>query len=184
MASYAQCVRNFWERRIEIGHLKRASDRENFIASSTPNSTAMNSLKVQRRAHRAPADRMLERYPMSNSELYSSDISSDEDISDLVYRNLRFKTPTGQPHQPNGFGNLCAPQQSPFEARSHIRNSCAKCNRIRTNPRFRPSSFHCYGQLQRVFVSDENSSEDHLQSNQTSSISSHRRRARLKSNSR
>lgn len=155
-----------------MGHQERISlpSRTNFMT--------MDHLKVQRRAHRAPADRMLERYPMSNSELYSSDISSDEDTSDLVYRNLRFKPP----FQMNSFANnVCAPSGSvEFQPKS----ACVKCNKIRTNPRFRPSSFHCYGQLQRVIVSDEDSSDDQLQSTHRNSFSHQRRRARLKCNSR
>lgn len=143
----------------------------------------MDNLKVQRRAYRAPADRMLERYPMSNSERYSSDISSEEDTSDLVYRNWRFKSPMAQPLQINSLVNVCEPVGS-FEMRPNTHNACVKCNRIRTNPRFRPSSFHCYGQLQRVFVSDGDSSEEVEQDAQHKQFSNHRRRARPKCNSR
>lgn len=145
----------------------------------------MDNLKVQRRAHRAAADRMLERYPMSNSDLYSSDVSSDDDISDLIYQNLRFKSPMGPPRQINSFENnrafVCPPQLRP---RTQI--ACQRCNNntIRTNPRFRPSSFHCYGQLRRPLVSDEDSSEDLPQPNHRSQYSDHRRRARLRCNSR
>lgn len=153
---------------------------------SLPSRITMDNLKMQRQAHRAPADRMLERYPMSNSELYSSDISSDEYISDLVYRNLRFKTPMGQPYKVNNSAANVYASVGSFENRSHSKGACVnvKCNKIRTNPRFRPSSFHCYGQLQKEFVSDGDSSDDQLQFIQRNSFSNRHRRARLKCNSR
>ena len=143
----------------------------------------MDYSKVQRRAQRAISDRLMERYPMTNSDLFSSDEESSEDnVSDLIYRNLRFKSPMELPFRMDNFVDGMPVRH--LENRPQSISACSKCNQIRTNPRFRPSSFHCYGKLQndhRIYDSDDDeSSEDELKVLERKSFSNKRRRSRLK----
>lgn len=164
----------------EIGQQQKV-----WLVSRTKFAKKMDYSKVQRRAQRAINDRMLERYPMSNSDLFSSaDDSSDDDISDLIYRNLRFKSPMELPFRMDNFVDGVPVSCRPTENRPKSVSACAKCNQIRTNPRFRPSSFHCYGKLQselRFCESDSDSSEDDIKVSQRKSFSNKRRRPRTKS---
>lgn len=145
----------------------------------------MDYSKVQRRAQRAINDRMLERYPMTNSDLFSSEESSEDDLADLIYRNLRFKSPMELPFRMDNFIDGVPISNRPFENRPQSISACVKCNQIRTNPRFRPSSFHCYGKLQneqKVCESNsDDSSENEIKVSQRKSFSNKRRRTRLKS---
>lgn len=149
----------------------------------------MDYSKVQLRAQRALNDRMLERYPMSNSDLFSSENSSDDDISDLVYRNFRFKPTAELPFRMDSFGDgivptICRPLS---ENRTQSTSACVKCNQIRTNPRFRPNSLHCHAKLQieqKPCESSDDSSEADSQIPQRKPFSIKRRRSRLKCNSR
>lgn len=146
----------------------------------------MDYSKVQRRAQRAINDRMLERYPMTNSDLFSSEDSSEDDLADLFYRNLRFKSPMELPFRMDNFIDGVPISSRPSEIhRPQSISTCVKCNQIRTNPRFRPSSFHCYGKLQseqRVCESDsDDSSENEIKVPQRRSFSNKRRRTCLKS---
>lgn len=143
----------------------------------------MDYSKVQRRAQRAISDRMMERYPMTNSDLFSSDEeSSEDDVSDLIYRNLRFKSPMELPFRMDNYVDGMTVRA--VENRPQSISTCTKCNQIRTNPRFRPSSFHCYGKLQnehRIYDSDnDESSEDELKVLEQKSFSNKRRRSRLR----
>lgn len=142
----------------------------------------MEYSKVQRRSQRAMSERMLERYPMSNSDLFSSENSSEDDISDLVYRNLRFKSPMELPFRMDNFtdGSLPVSYRLP-ELRPQSFSACAKCNQIRTNPRFRPNSFHYYGKLKNMpIVCLSDTSEDEINLQKRKSFSNKRRRNRLK----
>lgn len=141
----------------------------------------MDYLKVQRRAQRAMNDRILERYPMSNSDLFSRE---DDEVSDLIYRSIRFKAPNEPPEfQVDSFVDgvpvLCCLSGT----RPQSISACAKCNRIQTNPRFRPFSFHSYGKLQneqKLCESSDNSSEIEDKMSKRKSFSNKRRRSRLK----
>lgn len=146
----------------------------------------MDYSQVQKRARRALSERMFERYPMSNSDLFSSDSSGEFDISDLVYRNLRFKPPPNPPFRLENFVDGSVPVSfRSVEFRPQSVAACTKCNQIRTNPRFRPSSFHCYSQLLnekkiRSFEADGDSTDEQdgmIQRRVTKS----RRRTRTKS---
>lgn len=144
----------------------------------------MDYSKVQRRAQRAINDRMLERYPMTNSDLFSSEDSSENDLADLIYRNLRFKSPMELPFRMDNIVDGVPVSRRPSENRPQSISTCVKCNQIRTNPRFRPSSFHCYGKLQneqRICESNsDDSSENEIKVPQRKSFSNKRRRTRLK----
>lgn len=142
----------------------------------------MDYSKVQLRAQRAMSDRMLERYPMSNSDLFSTDDSSEGDLSELIYRNLRFKSPMDLPFRIDNSIDGSVPIVQPAN-RPHSVNACAKCNAIRTNPRFRPSSFYFYGKPlneRNVCVDSDDSSENEIQVPKRKSFSNKRRRNRLK----
>lgn len=146
----------------------------------------MDYSNVQLRAQRAMSERMLERYPMSNSDLFSSEESSEDDISDLIYRNFRYrKSAADVPFRlDNPIDGSVPVLCRPSDTRPHSVSACAKCHSIRTNPRFRPSSFHYYGKLPnepKVCVSDD-SSENEIQMPQRKSFSNKRRRARFKHN--
>lgn len=151
----------------------------------------MDYSKVQQEAadsqKRAFNDRMLERYPMSTSDLFISESSSEDnndDISAEIYRNLRFKSPMESPFRMDSFVDVgsCRPSA---EKRQSVSIACAECNQIRIKPKFRPSSFHCYGKLrnERKFrESNDDSSENEIKLPQQKSFSNKRRRSRLKCN--
>lgn len=144
----------------------------------------MDYSKVQRRAQKAINDRMIERYPMTNSDLFSSDDSSEDDLTDLIYRNLRFKPSMELPFRMDNMVDGVPVSCRHSKNRPQSISACAKCTQIRTNPRFRPTSLHCYGKLQneqRMCESDDDSSEDEIQKPQRKSFSNKRRRSRLKS---
>lgn len=146
----------------------------------------MDYSQVQNRARRALSERMFERYPMSNSDLFSSDSSSEVDISDLVYRNLRFNPSINPPVRLENFVDGSVPvSYHPVEIRPQSVAACTKCNQIRTNPRFRPSSYHCYSQLQnekkvRSFEADGDSTDEQARMIQRK-VTKSRRRTRTKS---
>lgn len=148
----------------------------------------MDPAYVQRRTQRSMSDRMLERYPMSNSDLYSSDSScDDDDISDLVYRNWRLKAPVKLPFRVENFvtDESVTISRRPSDIRPQSIANCVKCNQIRTNPRFRPSSFHSYGKFvpeQKAALcvaDDDESSDDQIEMNQQT-FPKNRRRTRHK----
>lgn len=147
----------------------------------------MNFPHVQRRAQSAMSDRMLERYPMSNSDLFSSDSSCEDEIADLVYRNLRLKASMKLPFRMENYVDESMPiSRHPPDFRPQSVADCSKCNKIRTNPRFRPSSFHSYGKLlneQKMFASDDESSDDQVNAYRRP-FPKHRRRSRLKTQAR
>lgn len=93
-------------------------------------------------AHRPTSDRHLERYPMSNSDLInSSSDSSDEDISDLVFRKFRSNGSTAAQPPPRLMDIADEQLPLPIPRRPHsMQPHCVKCNKIRTNPKFRHSS--------------------------------------------
>lgn len=140
---------------------------------------------VQRRPQKSMSDRMLERYPMSNSDLFSSDSSYEDEIFDLVYRNMRPKPPpVKHPFRVENFTNESVPiSRRPPNIRPQSIANCIKCNQIRTNPRFRPSSFHSYGKLlndQKSILSDDESSDDQLMNAYQRPFPKNRRRPRHK----
>lgn len=118
------------------------------------------------------AKRIPEQYPMAKSDLYSSDSSDssfENEIDDLNYHNLRPKTAIKLPFQMENFitiENVPIAQRRTDIIRPHSMTNCKKCNQIRTNPRFRPSTFHCYNELsnvRNVFASnDDELSEDQV----------------------
>lgn len=144
---------------------------------------------VQRRPQKSMSDRMLERYPMSNSDLFSSDSSYEDEIIDLVYRNMRLKPPpVKHPFRVENFTNESLPiSRHPPDIRPQSIANCIKCNQIRTNPRCRPSSFHSYGKLlndQKLILSDDESSDDQFMNAYQRPLPKNRRRTRLKTHSR
>lgn len=137
------------------------------------------------------ARRMSEQYsmPKSNSQ-YSH--SSDSSVSsvDVVYHELRQNVPIQIPFRMNSF--MPAENVPVSQRRVHIRpNSmanCIKCNQIRTNPRFRPSSFQSDMQSKFLFSNgggddDDESSEDQV-SFQKPSFPKNRRRFRYRNHAR
>lgn len=100
----------------------------------------MHYSMMQRTQLRAPmSDRHLERYPMSSSDLFNSNSSSDEDVSDLVYRNYRFNGNAPPPARLSDAPDEQLPM--PVQRRPHsMQAHCMKCNMPRTNPKFRHSS--------------------------------------------
>lgn len=89
-------------------------------------------------AEKAAVARHMERYPMSSSDLLSSNSSSDADIRDLIYRNYqsnksieRFgQMPTISNEYTRRPGNAA---NRPFSMIT------PKCTKIRTNPKYRYS---------------------------------------------
>lgn len=138
---------------------------------------------------RIPLNRHMERYPMSSSDLLSSNSSDDEDVRDLIYRNIRFNSSIEKPFRmPSIIDEF---SQRPPDIRPHsMQNTCIKCNRIRTNPKYRYSYTSCRSsKLQnnkRFSTSDgqyENSnesSEDECKSHQRRAFQSNRRRIKFK----
>lgn len=132
----------------------------------------MDFSQVQCRDQRAMEDRCSERYPVSNSDLFSSsDSSFANEIYDPVYRNLRLKPQNKFPFRMDNLSTDEIPidtqRHTHFRPQSLITGKT--CNRIRTNPRFRPSSFHWYGgkisNERKVFAANYNndeSSEDQM----------------------
>lgn len=142
---------------------------------------------VKRRSQRPMSERMLERYPMTNSDLFSSDNSYEDEATNLVHRNMRHKAPVKIPFRVEHFGNGSSCQIPNIRPQSTT--NCMKCNQIRTNPRFRPSSFHSYGKLindHKWFMSDndDESSDDQLRNTSQRPYSKNRRRTYHKMNPR
>lgn len=138
---------------------------------------------------------MTEQYPMSKSDLYSSDSSSENEIDDLIHHNLRPNASIELPFRMENFitvENMPVPQRRK-DIRPLSMSNCKKCNQIRTNPRFRPSSFHCFNELsnvRNVFQSnnDDDDDDNKLSEDQMSfykpSFPKNRRRFRYKNHTR
>lgn len=138
-------------------------------------------------AHRSPSERGMERYPMSNSDLFISDSSSEDDVRDLIYRNFQFTKSieppfrtTNEIHSPNN-------QRRPPDIQPHsMIHSCTKCNRIRTNPNFRYSSAYCRSKRNMDFrIKSDGNNDDTTEDEDTlkprRSFPHNRRRVRPKS---
>lgn len=138
------------------------------------------------------AKRISEQYPISKSNSYISDTGFDNHTGDIVYRDLRQRVPIQIPFRMDRFHTV---ENEPVSQRygtirPHSLINCKKCNQIRTNPRFRPTSFHCYSELSNapniIFHSnddDDESSEDQMSFNKPSFPKS-RRRVRYKNHAR
>lgn len=132
------------------------------------------------------ANRIPSPYRMSNSDLFSSDSSSENGIDDHIYRNL----------QPFRMENFITDEIMPIsQYRRHIdirrpqsMTNCKKCSQIRTNPRFRPSSYQCYGKSsneRNLFESnDDESSDDQISFQKPSFSKIRQRRFRYKNHTR
>lgn len=124
------------------------------------------------------ARRLSEHYLMPRAELCSSDSSLSNDTGDLIYHDSRQIDTIQMPFQMNQFipvETVPVPQLRP----NSLAN-CKKCNQIRTNPRFRPTSFQ--SNMRSSFLSndyndDESSKEDQV-SFQKPSFPKNRRRFR------
>lgn len=154
--------------------------------SECNNNKKMQYSIIQKTAgQRIPLNRHMERYPMSSSDLLSSNSSSDED---LIYRNIRLNSSIERPFRMPSIVDEFT--QRPPEIQPHsMLNTCIKCNRIRTNPKFRYSYTSCRSKLhdnKRFSTSDgqyensDNSSEDACKSQQRRAFHSNRRRIKFK----
>lgn len=127
------------------------------------------------------ARRLSEHYLMPKAELCSSDSSLSNDTGDFIY--IRQNDAIQMPFRMNQFipvETLPLPQLRP----NSLAN-CKKCNQIRTNPRFRPTSFQ--STMRSSFLSndynDESSEEDQV-SFQKPSFPKNRRRFRHRDHAR
>lgn len=92
-----------------------------------------------------PSIRHMERYPMSGSDLISSNSSSENDIKDLIFRNYRSNQSIER------FGQMPSILDE-FQPRSSDNNRphsliSTKCSRIRTNPKYRYSYSNCHSKI-------------------------------------
>lgn len=137
------------------------------------------------------AKRMSGKYSIPKSNSYSSDSSFDNDTGDIVYHDLRQKVPIKIPFR---MDNSIIVENVPVlerrvDIRPHSLINCKKCNQIRTNPRFRPSSYHCYNELSKVqSIFHSNDAHDESSEDQVSfykpSFPKNRRRFRYKNHAR
>lgn len=154
----------------------------------------MLKCSVDLKIRKTMAKRVSEQSSMPKPDLFGSDSSFNNDAGDIVYHDLRQNAAINEP-----FGidnNFMAIENIPIsqrriDIRPHSMINCKKCNQIRTNPRFRPSSFNCYNQLsnvQNMFQSHYDDDIDESSDDQVSfykpSFPKNRRRFRYKNHAR
>lgn len=138
-------------------------------------------------AQRSPSERALERYPMSSSDLFISDSTSDDDVRDVIYRNFNFTKTIEKPFRASDEIYSPNSQRRPPDIQPHqLLHNCTKCTRIRTNPNFRYSSSFCRSKRHRDMKTASDgqildTSEDEQTPKPRRSFPHHRRRTRPKS---
>lgn len=152
------------------------------------------SFPIQRAGgERMPSMRHMERYPMSSSDLLSSNSSSENDMRDLIYRNYQSNHSFERFYQmPSVLNEFNAYRSCDNNIRPHSMFT-PKCTKIRTNPKYRYSYSNCHSKVceRRRFPTldghcenSDNSSDSQCSPVQQRQSQRNRRRYKLRANAR
>lgn len=142
-------------------------------------------------AEKNPHGWHMERYPMSSSDLLSSNSSSENDMRDLIYRNYQLNHSFERFYQmANARNDLTAHRSHDNKNRPHSMFT-PKCTKIRTNPKYRYSYSNCHSKVcnrQRFPTfnceNSDNSSDSQCSPIQQRQSQRNRRRHKLRANAR